>query len=244
MHSTNDLNDGYLGSGTHLQRSLKKHGKENHKYEVLETLETRADLRLREQQILTEEFIADPLCMNIRFSCSAGNDPGFWATKDRTKTIEKISAHSKKMWADRLADPIALAEHLAKTNTPEIVAKRAKAIRDKGHKRTPEQLANLAAGQQSYYANVDQTILNTRGQKAAQTRLERGTNKGGRPIGIPATEAQKQCKTWIVQTEDGTQQTIRNLKAFCEEHNISRTSFTRSINSDTFTKGFRLVGLT
>ena len=28
MHSTSDLDDGYLGSGTILWRSIKKHGKE------------------------------------------------------------------------------------------------------------------------------------------------------------------------------------------------------------------------
>ncbi len=34
MHSTDDLNDGYMGSGIKITRSLKKYGKENHKFEI------------------------------------------------------------------------------------------------------------------------------------------------------------------------------------------------------------------
>ena len=41
MHSTDDLNDGYLGSGTLLRRSLNKYGKENHSIEILEFLNSR-----------------------------------------------------------------------------------------------------------------------------------------------------------------------------------------------------------
>lgn len=242
MHSTNDLDDGYLGSGTHLQRSLKKHGKENHRYEILETLPSRSELRIREQEILTEEFISDPLCMNIRFSCSAGNDPGFWMKSDRAETIKKISASSKRMWEELKTNPAKLAEINAKRNTSEIVEKRAEAIKAKNHKRTPEQKLNLAQGQAKYYAEADSAKLKERGQKSAVTRLLRGTNKGGRPKGIPATESQKQCKEWIVMKETGETMTIRNLLAFCAEHQISRTSFCRTKQLHRFMKGFMLMG--
>jgi hypothetical protein len=246
MHSTDDLNDGYLGSGQLLWKSLKKYGKDNHQYEILEYLPSRKALILREEELITDEVRNQPQCLNLR-NGGTGNDPGFWEMTDedkRTQASERLSVKSKKMWAERKADPIALAEHIAKAITPESIGKRAATTRARAHKRTPEQLANLTTGQQSYYANVDPTVLKTRGQKAAQTRLERGTNKGGRPKGIPATESQKQCKTWIIQTEDGAKQVIRNLKAFCEEHNISRTSFVRSASNDKFMNGFRLVGPT
>jgi hypothetical protein len=36
MHSTNNLEDGYLGSGKILGYSIAKHGRENHKREILE----------------------------------------------------------------------------------------------------------------------------------------------------------------------------------------------------------------
>lgn len=34
MHATNNLEDDYLGSGTYLRRSVKKHGKESFKKEI------------------------------------------------------------------------------------------------------------------------------------------------------------------------------------------------------------------
>jgi hypothetical protein len=220
MHSTNDLHDGYYGSGTHLQRSLKKYGVENHKYEILEHLPTRAELRIREQEILTEEFISDPLCMNIRFSCSAGNDPGFWATKDRAATITKISENSKAMWARRKADPVALTAHIEKLNTPEHVITRAKAIKAKNHKRTPEQLARLSAGQSKYYSTVDESVLKVRGQKAAE----------------------KRAKVWIIEDQDGNKQEVKDLVKFSEAHGIKRTALYKTEHAGTYRAGYRIVG--
>ena len=41
MHSTDNLNDGYLGSGWILKQAIKKYGKENFKGEVLLVLSNR-----------------------------------------------------------------------------------------------------------------------------------------------------------------------------------------------------------
>lgn len=65
MHSTNNLKDGYLGSGSELSRSLKKYGRENHSIETLEFLEDRKSLKKREAEILTETILHDPMCMNL-----------------------------------------------------------------------------------------------------------------------------------------------------------------------------------
>ena len=48
MHSSDNLNDGYLGSGTRLRRSIRKNGKENFKIEILEFFPNRLSLSLRE----------------------------------------------------------------------------------------------------------------------------------------------------------------------------------------------------
>lgn len=73
MHSTDDLDDGYLGSGKHLIRSIEKHGVEQHYREVLEHLPTREALRSREAELVTEELINDRNCMNMQL----GGGPGF-----------------------------------------------------------------------------------------------------------------------------------------------------------------------
>ena len=64
MHSTNNLTDGYMGSGKLLWYSIKKYGKENHKVEILEYLDNRDKLRIREEKMISE-VLSDPLCINL-----------------------------------------------------------------------------------------------------------------------------------------------------------------------------------
>ena len=50
MHSTSNLEDGYIGSGKRLWNSIRKHGKENHECEILEWLPDRSSLKEREKE--------------------------------------------------------------------------------------------------------------------------------------------------------------------------------------------------
>jgi len=43
IHSTIKLDDGYIGSGVRLLRSIRKHGKENHIKEILEFFTSREE---------------------------------------------------------------------------------------------------------------------------------------------------------------------------------------------------------
>ena len=65
MHSTDNLEDGYIGSGTRLWHSIKKHGRENFSFEILEFLADREALRNREAELINEEKLKDPMCMNL-----------------------------------------------------------------------------------------------------------------------------------------------------------------------------------
>jgi len=72
MHSTNNLNDGYLGSGQRLWKSINKHGRENHSIEILEYLDDRNSLKAREKELITEDLLHDPMCMNIALGGTGG----------------------------------------------------------------------------------------------------------------------------------------------------------------------------
>ena len=65
MHSTSNLDDGYIGSGRRLWLSINKHGKENHSVEILEWLPDRSSLKLREKEIVNEDLLIDKNCMNL-----------------------------------------------------------------------------------------------------------------------------------------------------------------------------------
>lgn len=73
MHSTDNLEDGYLGSGKILGYSRKKYGDENHIREILEMSPSREALKAREKEIVNEELLADPLSINLKY----GGDGGY-----------------------------------------------------------------------------------------------------------------------------------------------------------------------
>ena len=75
MHSTDNLEDGYLGSGTYLRNSLRKYGKENHSIEILEFLNSREELAAREREVVSLQEIAKKDCMNLKVGGQGGIDP-------------------------------------------------------------------------------------------------------------------------------------------------------------------------
>jgi hypothetical protein len=66
MHSTDNLEDGYIGSGKRLWHSINYHGKENFKFEILEFFESREALVEREKQLVNEDLLKDQMCMNLK----------------------------------------------------------------------------------------------------------------------------------------------------------------------------------
>jgi len=73
MHSTDNLDDGYMGSGKRLWHSFNYHGKDNHSVEILEYYDTRKGLREREAELVNEDLLKEDLCMNLK----TGGDGGF-----------------------------------------------------------------------------------------------------------------------------------------------------------------------
>lgn len=73
IHSTNNLDDGYLGSGCYFYRSIKKYGKENFQREILEFFDCREDLSNAEKNLITEDFVKDPNCYNVQMGGEGWN---------------------------------------------------------------------------------------------------------------------------------------------------------------------------
>jgi len=75
MHSTSNLDDGYMGSGKRLRYSINKHGVTNHKIEILEFFDSREELVKREEEVVNLDEIAKVECMNLRVGGSGGFSP-------------------------------------------------------------------------------------------------------------------------------------------------------------------------
>lgn len=91
-HSSENPNDEYLGSGTALQRAIKKHGVENFRKEVLFLYESEIEAYNKERKILEElDGIKDPLCYNL---CYGG--VGFWKGAIHSEESKKKISESNK----------------------------------------------------------------------------------------------------------------------------------------------------
>lgn len=119
MHSTNNLDDGYMGSGRRLRRSIRKYGEDNHIKEILEFFDSRELLIEAEMNVITEEMVDDPMCMNLMGGgtggfislsvCSKGGIKGsktFWEKFNndeefKNKISEKYSKKLKSRWEDK-----------------------------------------------------------------------------------------------------------------------------------------------
>lgn len=92
MHSTDNLEDGYMGGGKRIKNSVKKHGKDAHRKEILEFFENRKDLSDREIQLINEELLNDPLCMNI--ALGGGNFVPIYISDELHKQISRLGGIS------------------------------------------------------------------------------------------------------------------------------------------------------
>ncbi len=90
MHSTSNLKDAYLGSGKRILYSLNKYGRDNFKLEILEYLPTRELLVEREREIVNNETICDPKCLNLQ----TGGISGF----DYINNLRKSNPEYDKTW--------------------------------------------------------------------------------------------------------------------------------------------------
>jgi len=97
MHSTSNLDDGYLGSGSNLGKSIKKYGKENHDKEIIEYLNDRISLKKREAEIINEEMLKDPLCMNLSKGGNGSNYTlGLISVKDKNGNTMSVSINDPR----------------------------------------------------------------------------------------------------------------------------------------------------
>lgn len=98
VHSTQNLNDKYLGSGQALKKAIAKHGRSNFKLEILKQFETRELALLYEKQIITSDVINDTNSYNL---IPGGANVSKFGKKDKEQTKIKKSLSRKKMLAEK-----------------------------------------------------------------------------------------------------------------------------------------------
>jgi len=92
-HQTDNLDDGYLGSGKYLKYAIRKYGRSNFKFEILHNISSKEEMFELERIIVNEELVNDPMSYNLKIGGSGGNPGIVGAFKGRLhskETKEKI----------------------------------------------------------------------------------------------------------------------------------------------------------
>lgn len=92
VHVTNDINDGYMGSGKLIKRAISKYGLDNFTKEIVKEFDDYNECLRYERSIVNEEFIADPMTYNIML--------GGWGGRPPQSAIDAISKAQSKNWAE------------------------------------------------------------------------------------------------------------------------------------------------
>lgn len=98
-HSTNKIDDGYLGSGLRISRSVAKYGAEAHRRDILEFTTTYEELKTREAEIVTAKLLSDPKCLNLALGGHGGFERGSVSVllEDGTRTrVSKNEFYSNR----------------------------------------------------------------------------------------------------------------------------------------------------
>lgn len=160
LHTTEHLDDGYLGSGLRLRRSVRKYGREKHVREVLAMCASQEELHGLEASLVDASRLADSLCMNLKLGGIGGDTRSgrthTLATKLKISeslrghatsedTRAKIGASSKgRMLGKPLSD-----DHKRKLSD----AHQGKPSPLRGVPRSPEVVAKMSAAAKQYAAD-------------------------------------------------------------------------------------------
>lgn len=94
VHGTNNLEDGYFGSGKRVKYAITKYGKENFVKENLLFFETYKQALDYEVEIVNEELILDPSCYNLKVGgiggCKNNGKNSEWYAQRGTDTLIKL----------------------------------------------------------------------------------------------------------------------------------------------------------
>ena len=103
MHKTDDLEDGYLGSGTYFSRALEKYGKENFEREILEYCNSDEEMHNAEARYITEDVVNDKKSYNLKLGGFGG-----WDYVNKILTVEEMKRRGKLgsiAFKEKLKDP-------------------------------------------------------------------------------------------------------------------------------------------
>lgn len=220
--STNDLDDGYLGSGKLLKQAIKKYGKHNFEREIISLFENEKEAYILEQKLVDLDFIKRDDTYNLKCGGEGGKNGYITpddvrlkignANKGKKRTpeqIEQIKISSLKRPPESDETKRKRIESMTGKKYPNRVpqteeTKKLRANANKGKKRTPEQCKAISEGKKRRYK-----IDKENGKDNYETRLKIGEGNRGKIVS-------EETKKKISNANKGKQMTLGHT--LTEEH--------------------------
>lgn len=184
MHSADCLEDNYLGSGLRLRRSINKYGKENHKKEIIEFVQTREELKKREEELVNENVLKDPMCMNLIIGGTGGLNEAARFSQiriQRSRNKLKWLRENNSEWVKKISEKIS---H-AKLGNKNFFKKQHS---EETKKKIGEKNSISLLGERNPWFGtcwINKNLKYTRVKKEElQTWLDTGWTKGGKPAAL------------------------------------------------------------
>lgn len=98
VHNTNNLDDGYMGSGIVLHKAFEKYGIENFTKEIIKMFDTMHDAYKYEEKIVNEDLIKNKECYNAALGGRGGH------TYEDYVTIKDKEGNVKCLRYDEISD--------------------------------------------------------------------------------------------------------------------------------------------
>ena len=104
VHSTNNLDDGYMGSGKRLHIAYKKYGIENFSKEILKFFDTVKEAYEYEAEVVNESLVKDDTCYNMQLGGKSISLSGFITVKTKNSSeyfvipVEEYYKHKNKYY--------------------------------------------------------------------------------------------------------------------------------------------------
>jgi len=92
-HQTNDLDDGYMGSGIYLNKAIKKYGIENFTKEILKICDDWESMRLTEAYLVDSDYVKNPNTYNLQ---TGGFSNGVLCEFSKKKISETVKLRHKE----------------------------------------------------------------------------------------------------------------------------------------------------
>ena len=91
VHSTDNVDDGYMGSGSYLRQHIKEFGVDAFTREILHNFETRDEALLKECEIVNIEYIKQSHTYNL----VVGGNKGIYSVKEKRHLFSKKAKELK-----------------------------------------------------------------------------------------------------------------------------------------------------